>query len=214
MRDWIDNAPKYLTVFSAAVLIISVTHEYGYFRIVGARFQSVETAHDYLTNAVLWLPVGFVAALTAIAANWFFGTFQRRENFENALATLERSPVIFLLVLLGLLSASILALVLLFNFSQSLLPPELSDIFIVPIGAGFVATIAASLIHKYDAWSKAKIIPISVAVLAITYVIGAMSAIGDFKSGVNLYSVHFEKNPHYRDNCRSNAKLGTRNSHL
>lgn len=40
-----------------ALLVVSVSHEYGYFWIVGRHFQTFLTTSDYFSNAVLWLPI-------------------------------------------------------------------------------------------------------------------------------------------------------------
>jgi hypothetical protein len=35
---------------------MSVTHEYGYFTVVGRHFQTLLTTTDYFANSILWLP--------------------------------------------------------------------------------------------------------------------------------------------------------------
>lgn len=58
---------KFITrvVGPATVLLIafSVIHEWGYFSIVGYKFQSIVSATDYVTNAILWLPYSFFGLL-------------------------------------------------------------------------------------------------------------------------------------------------------
>jgi hypothetical protein len=42
---------------TVAVLVLSVIHEYGYFIVIGTGFQSLLGPSDYLSNAILWLPI-------------------------------------------------------------------------------------------------------------------------------------------------------------
>ena len=55
-KDALDNAPKAIAILSFAVLIVTVLHDWGYFWVVGLRFQSVQTAYDHLANSIEWLP--------------------------------------------------------------------------------------------------------------------------------------------------------------
>jgi hypothetical protein len=43
------------------LLALSVTHEYGYFHTIGPHFQTFISTSDYFANAVLWLPLMFIA---------------------------------------------------------------------------------------------------------------------------------------------------------
>src|SRR5713101_5727795 len=42
------------------MLVMSVSHEYGYFWSIGRPFQTFLTTTDYLANGVLWLPLALV----------------------------------------------------------------------------------------------------------------------------------------------------------
>jgi hypothetical protein len=43
-----------LGALTIALLMMSITHEYGYFTLVGRHFQTLLTTTDYLANGVLW----------------------------------------------------------------------------------------------------------------------------------------------------------------
>lgn len=59
MISIIENVTKWTAVATISALLIAVSHEYGYFSIVGAHFQTVATTLDYLVNALVWLPSTF-----------------------------------------------------------------------------------------------------------------------------------------------------------
>jgi hypothetical protein len=61
VKGFLDNFAAILGAVTLALLLVSVTHEYGYFWIVGSRFQTFLSTTDYFNNAMLWLPWIFVA---------------------------------------------------------------------------------------------------------------------------------------------------------
>jgi hypothetical protein len=56
MKAFLDHFAAILGAATIALLLMSVTHEYGYFWIIGRHFQTFLTTSDYFSNAVLWLP--------------------------------------------------------------------------------------------------------------------------------------------------------------
>jgi hypothetical protein len=75
MNQLFERFPTILAVTSFAVLVTTVVHEWGYFLVVGAHFQTLVSATDYLSNSILWLPQTLallgVAYATAYALAWF-----------------------------------------------------------------------------------------------------------------------------------------------
>jgi hypothetical protein len=69
VRDFFDIVPKALALLSSIVLFLTVVHEWGYFWIVGSHFQAIESAYDYLSNSILWLPQNliFIVVITVMA---------------------------------------------------------------------------------------------------------------------------------------------------
>jgi hypothetical protein len=57
MKAFLDNFAAVLGTATIGLLLLSVSHEYGYFWIVGSRFQTFLSTTDYFSNAILWLPV-------------------------------------------------------------------------------------------------------------------------------------------------------------
>jgi hypothetical protein len=56
MKTFLDSFAAILGAVTVALLLISVSHEYGYFWEVGSRFQAFLATSDYFGNAVMWLP--------------------------------------------------------------------------------------------------------------------------------------------------------------
>jgi hypothetical protein len=56
VKAFLDNFAAILGSATVALLLMSVSHEYGYFWAVGSHFQAFLSTSDYFSNAVLWLP--------------------------------------------------------------------------------------------------------------------------------------------------------------
>jgi len=54
--DMLDKFPSVLAATTFLILSLSVVHEWGYYSELGARFQTLVSAADYLSTALLWLP--------------------------------------------------------------------------------------------------------------------------------------------------------------
>jgi hypothetical protein len=72
IRDVIGGVASAVSVVSAAAFVLSVIYEWGYFSVVGQKFQSIASLTDYLTNALDWLPAAVaVAAIYALGVVLF-----------------------------------------------------------------------------------------------------------------------------------------------
>jgi hypothetical protein len=65
-REWLDYAPKAVAAFSFALLTLTIVHEWGFFWVIGPYFQSLVSAYDYLSSAVLWLPQNLLIILAIV----------------------------------------------------------------------------------------------------------------------------------------------------
>lgn len=52
----LENFTKWFAVATVSALGVAVSHEYGYFSVIGTHFQTVATTFDYLVNALVWMP--------------------------------------------------------------------------------------------------------------------------------------------------------------
>jgi hypothetical protein len=60
VKAFLDNFAAIFGTVTVVMLVMSVSHEYGYFWSVGRQFQTFLTTTDYLANGVLWLPLALV----------------------------------------------------------------------------------------------------------------------------------------------------------
>jgi hypothetical protein len=70
VKALLDNFAAIFGTATVVMLVMSVTHEYGYFWSIGLQFQTFLTTTDYLANGVLWLPFALV---------FMYGTIQWKD---------------------------------------------------------------------------------------------------------------------------------------
>lgn len=68
MKPLLEHFAAIIGAITIALLLLSVSHEYGYFWIVGSRFQTFMTTTDYFSNAILWLP--WLAIISYVYLDW------------------------------------------------------------------------------------------------------------------------------------------------
>ncbi|MGX9431600.1 MULTISPECIES: hypothetical protein [Bradyrhizobium] len=56
MKQFLDNFGAILGAATLVLLLFSVTHEFGYFLVIGASFQTFASTSDYFANATQWIP--------------------------------------------------------------------------------------------------------------------------------------------------------------
>jgi hypothetical protein len=66
MKNLIDNLGKFVAALSFALLTVTVLHDWGYFWLLGSRFQSIQTPYDHLANAIEWLPLHLAIFLLSL----------------------------------------------------------------------------------------------------------------------------------------------------
>jgi hypothetical protein len=76
MKSLLENFAAILGAATLVLLLMSVSHEYGYFWAVGRFFQTFLTTSDYFSNAVLWLPVTVVILYFMLDWNVLLGRRQ------------------------------------------------------------------------------------------------------------------------------------------
>jgi hypothetical protein len=79
VKAFLDNFTAGLGAATVVLLLMSITHEYGYFWAVGRHFQTFLSTSDYFSNAVLWLP-----AMVVFYTDSWIGTcsWGRRDMFQ------------------------------------------------------------------------------------------------------------------------------------
>lgn len=60
MKEVLEHFGAAVTALTIGLLLMSISHEYGYFYVVGRYFQTFLSTTDYFNNAVLWVPAMLV----------------------------------------------------------------------------------------------------------------------------------------------------------
>lgn len=60
LRVLLTSATGIVALLTVSLLALSVSHEWGYFWVVGSHFQTFVSTIDYLSNGVLWLPFALI----------------------------------------------------------------------------------------------------------------------------------------------------------
>jgi hypothetical protein len=68
MKTFLENFAAALGMATVGLLLLSITHEYGYFWVVGSKFQMLLSTTDYFSNAILWIP--FLVIVTYGYLDW------------------------------------------------------------------------------------------------------------------------------------------------
>jgi hypothetical protein len=77
MKEFLENFAAILGALTISLLVLSISHEYGYFWNIGSQFQTFLSTTDYFTNGVLWLPLALI--YTRYNIDWWrFGEEQKQ----------------------------------------------------------------------------------------------------------------------------------------
>jgi hypothetical protein len=85
----LDNGSTVVGLLSFAILTLSVFHDWGYFWVVGLRFQSMQTPYDYLANSIEWLPLHLGGLIFTGLVSWVSILLGRTDN--DYLSGVQRS---------------------------------------------------------------------------------------------------------------------------
>jgi hypothetical protein len=56
MKEFVESIPKIIGLFSVSALALSISHEFGYYQVVGAEFRQLLSTSDYIANIAIWAP--------------------------------------------------------------------------------------------------------------------------------------------------------------
>jgi hypothetical protein len=201
----IGNIPRLITTLSIFVLLVAVVHDWGYFLVVGSKFQELQTPYDYIANSIEWLPFGllflcFYGVIPALIANvvpqLIKGPFV--EGFEDVVRVRFRRRRI----ILGVCGAAIIVALVAVVFWCRLFY-ELPEWEVYPpmlfLAAGFVgisiAYFGKSLGGKLQG-QIALFLFFGLVACALAFYGGVLSAGYDlFTSASNIYRVELKSGP-------------------
>jgi hypothetical protein len=182
MKSFLENFGAVLGIVTISLLLLSVTHEYGYFWIIGSRLQSLLTTGDYFANAILWLP------WFAFLAYWY--TYQvvaggtvRYKYFTEVKESHARAVWIFIVVVLPIAGAFVLREAVFWLVASSL------SILWLTYGASRLPFVAETDETKLTLHRIMMMIP-PIAVLSFAY--GLVQGVSDLRSKAEPYTVQMK----------------------
>jgi hypothetical protein len=111
----LDKFPTIITASTFFVLVLAVTHEWGYFWVIGTHFQTLMSPSDYLSSGLLWLPYLGIWCFFVIALSRLQERFKQPEpppsrywivNFLRSIHFYGLSIIVWALLGFFLLSTS------------------------------------------------------------------------------------------------------------
>jgi hypothetical protein len=182
MKSFLENSGAVLGIVTISLLLLSVTHEYGYFWFIGSRLQSLLTTGDYFANAILWLPwFAFLAYLNTyqVVAS---GTV-RYKHFTEVKDGYAKAVWILIVIVLPIASALVLKEIAFWFAASSL------SILWLTYGAPRLPFVAETDETKRTLHKIMMMIP-PIAVLSFVY--GLVQGVSDLKSKAEPYTVQLK----------------------
>lgn len=81
IQSILDSASKVIALLSFSILILTVVHDWGYFWVVGLRFQSMQSPYDYLANSIEWLPYHLASGLLTVLLGFILMTIEKDPKY-------------------------------------------------------------------------------------------------------------------------------------
>jgi hypothetical protein len=185
VKVFLDHFAAIVGSLTVVLLLMSISHEYGYFLLMGQEFQTLLTPTDYLANGVLWLPVALATAYGAIDWNKLKEVPKaEKRDWKNWRTYIW--PIF-------------LAVFVIFSFLTMTWPPNIFSIYF--LGGVFVFIwsrtwpgLCSSLPQSLEelALIQRQIVRIGPPLLFILFLLGAISAVQDLESPSDPYTVRFK----------------------
>jgi hypothetical protein len=94
MKEFLKIAPSAIALVSFLMLALTVVHEWGYFFVIGSHFQTIASAYDYLSNAIIWLPQNLAIMCVGVVGGFLLGMLGGRSSNEDELGFIARAAKI------------------------------------------------------------------------------------------------------------------------
>lgn len=118
LGDIFSTIPKYASIFASFIILLSITHEYAYFTVIGMEFITVYSAIDFLKLSIFWVPSVVLVSIFGVTLR-YYDESKRQRAFAIDSAQAERlykypdlslkimRRSLFIICIIGLGSASI-----------------------------------------------------------------------------------------------------------
>lgn len=191
MSPVLENGTKATALLSFAVLMLTVFHDWGYYWIVGPKFQSLQTTYDYIANSITWLPLSLTILLIyAFCAGQLMSFAARRSSGANHLRKGVRKAG---RRLTAIMKASTAIAALLSGALAFFTEPPISTAF----GTAFALSlyVLAFAYFAMQPWKYGEFaLPVELAaalpgVLMLSFAIGNVEAIVALTDGTSVYAL-------------------------
>jgi hypothetical protein len=165
MKSILENGAKAFGLFSLFLVVLTTAHDWAFFNALGSKLQSIQTAYDYIANAIEWIPFflglliwGGIGAAVGVRLFGSSSSDEREFGFEDQRKRAEMPKFAKLLLGMGALGVAIFLVSLFLYF---------------PLRQIFYGSSVVCILVSFILWIWAKeLVPFSVATLA-----GIISAI-------------------------------------
>jgi hypothetical protein len=179
-RAFIEQVPHLSAAFTALALLLSVTHDIGYFYVVGYKWLTIQTAGDYLSSAIGWLPFTLLSCFVGSIVG--YGLTRLRPSRA------KRPASTTLVVVVGL---ALLAFVYFFSYPQ----PE--PLISIMIGGAWIVIASAMLppVNEQTRKFAGSIIVITIGptIAALFYALGVLDGYDDVSGKLDRYVVEIRQ---------------------
>jgi hypothetical protein len=206
MKNLIDNLGKFIAALSFALVTVTVLHDWGYFWVLGSRFQSIQTPYDHLANAIEWLPLHLAIFLLAFLLSFVLRALGRKPEehafpsgimektrWKNARNSAAFSGVSLLLTALGIILVT----------TQGVIGVGVAIILFacyMTVSPLVVFRIPPSAVN-YFLW----FIPV---VLIVAFITGGIDALTSIESSSNIYRIVPKDSPPFNANLLRSLDKG------
>ena len=197
VKSILDNAPKATALLTFCVLILTIFHDWGYFSIIGIKFQFLQTPYDYIANSITWLPLSLsLCALNAVPLLVFGEDVLTRRLFGDP-SDLPRKLLLARIRMFwhqGGIVCGILAVVLVICSYFVRFPASIVAIsFAVMTGYFSLALfITPTLFGKSFSRPVGQLIPVAIVfpvILCLAFILGGHEALTSTSSLDNIYAL-------------------------
>jgi hypothetical protein len=199
-----DSVPKLIATISIFVLTISVLHDWGYFWVVGSKFQQLQTSYDFIANSIDWLPIPALFSVTYAIAMFLGMKFAAKfkpspsEGFDSVvqarLGKQQRRGRIVGVILVISLTAILIGLELKYDPLPDWAAYSTIVVILALTGLALFLLVGNGLQIKIDFWTAFAVFFATLCFGAAFYA-GAYSAVDDlYASTSNVYTVELKSN--------------------
>jgi hypothetical protein len=209
VKAFLETFAAILGALTIALLLASISHEYGYFLVIGRHFQALVTTSDYFANVILWMPVALLTLYWVFRSSDFkerstgnqqvdelkpAGPFWRRWYLFLKAADGRTRMRALIWTVAGLTFITFAVLIMSW-------PPRYSNLFIVALILispwmrmwPNISRAIVALPEDFQAMTR-QLLKVGVPVLAIMAFMGAAAAVVDLESK-STYDVYLKSSP-------------------